>query len=151
MVEIQQKIEEALVPILATRDAYCVYVHVHNERRGKLVQVYVDTDEGITIEACAQISRELSSVINANSLIHGTYRIEVSSPGVGQPLRLLRQYRKRLGKKMRIKHRIEGEVVVTRAVLEAVHDDRLSFIDEKNNRLVLTQSEILEAREELPW
>jgi len=151
LVEIQQKIEEALVPILATRDAYCVHVHVHNERRGKLVQVYVDTDEGITIEACAQISRELSSVINANSLIHGTYRIEVSSPGVGQPLRLLRQYRKRLGKKMRIKHRIEGEVVVTRAVLEAVHDDRLSFIDEKNNRLVLMQSEILEAREELPW
>ncbi len=151
MLEIQQRIEESLVPILEPRNAYCVHVHVHNERRGKLVQVYVDTDVGITIEECAQISRELAAVINATSLIHGTYRIEVSSPGVGQPLKLLRQYQKRVGKKMRIKHRVEGEVVVTRANLEAVHDDRLTFVDEKNNQFVLTQSEILEAREELPW
>lgn len=151
MLEIQQKIEESLAPILEARNAYCVHVHIHNERRGKLVQVFVDTDAGIMIDECAQISRELATVINANSLIHGTYRIEVSSPGVGQPLRLMRQYQKCVGKRFKIKHRIEGEVVVTRAILESIQDVQLVFVDEKNNQLVLAQSEILEAREELPW
>lgn len=151
MLEIQQKIEESLVPILEARNAYCVHVHIHNERRGKLVQVFADTDAGITIDECAQISRELASVINENSLIHGTYRIEVSSPGVGQPLRLMRQYKKCVGKKFKIKRRIEGQVVVTRAMLESIQDVQLVFVDENNNQLVLTQSEIMEAREELPW
>lgn len=150
-VEISKKIEALLAPVLEARDAFCVHIHVHNERRGKLIQIFVDTDSGINIAECAEISRELASKIAAESDLEGTYRLEVSSPGIGQPLKLVRQFQKNIGRKFRIKFQRDKQTTVIRGVLQSVEGETMTFSEENGNSLVLSFAEIIDARVELPW
>lgn len=66
------------------------------------VSVFVDGDEGVTLDACVQISRILQEILDQNPDIDGTYALEVSSPGVNRSLRFLRQYLKHIGRPLKI-------------------------------------------------
>ena len=74
--------------------------------------VLVDSDEGMTIEGCAKISRTLSKYLEENDLFEAAFTLEVSSPGLDHPLKLKRQFLKNIGRKLKIKtndgHEIEG-------------------------------------------
>jgi len=67
----------------------------------KKILVTVDGDNGIDIEACSKISRKLSAKLEV-LLGETPYTLEVSSPGLDQPLRSIRQYRKNQGRKVRV-------------------------------------------------
>jgi ribosome maturation factor RimP len=67
----------------------------------KKIQITVDGDEGIDIETCSKISRKMATRID-ELLPDLSYTLEVTSPGVDHPLQSLRQYRKNLGRKIRV-------------------------------------------------
>lgn len=64
--------------------------------------VVVDGDNGISIDACATISRKLSKAMDEAGILNGQYVLEVSSPGLDQPLKGERQYRKNVGRRLRV-------------------------------------------------
>lgn len=64
--------------------------------------VLIDGDEGLSIDQCAQISRLLGKKIEEEDLIEGKYTLEVSSPGLDMPITLFRQYRKNIGRNLKI-------------------------------------------------
>lgn len=64
----------------------------------KKLEVLVDADGGITLDRCKKISRWLETHIDEGQWLGDTYILEVSSPGVGRPLKLLRQYRQNIGR-----------------------------------------------------
>lgn len=66
------------------------------------VQVLVDGDQGISIDDCARLSRQLSAALDERGFGDDRYTLEVSTPGVDQPLRLLRQYRKNIGRTVKV-------------------------------------------------
>ena len=65
--------------------------------------VQVDGDAGISIQDCAAISRHVGFHLEEENVIEKAYNLEVSSPGVGEPLLLLRQYSKNIGSDLSIK------------------------------------------------
>jgi ribosome maturation factor RimP len=65
--------------------------------------IHVDGDEGINIQDCAAISRHVGFHLEEENTIEKAYNLEVSSPGVGEPLRLKRQYDKNVGREVGIK------------------------------------------------
>jgi ribosome maturation factor RimP len=65
--------------------------------------IHVDGDEGINIQDCAAISRHVGFHLEEENTIDKAYNLEVSSPGVGEPLRLKRQYDKNVGREVGIK------------------------------------------------
>jgi ribosome maturation factor RimP len=68
------------------------------------VKVYVDGDHGITIEDCIRLNRKLYAAIEATGMFpEGDFSLEVSSPGVGEPLLLQRQYAKNVGRLLAVK------------------------------------------------
>jgi len=68
------------------------------------VKVFVDADQGVTIEACIQINRKLYKMLEESGLYpDGDFSLEVSSPGVGEPLVLHRQYTKNIGRHLEVK------------------------------------------------
>jgi ribosome maturation factor RimP len=67
------------------------------------VLVLVDADAGIDIDACAEISRQLSKDLDESSLLSDNYLLEVSTPGVDHPLKLKRQYKKHIGRNLKLK------------------------------------------------
>ncbi|MEM6841920.1 MAG: hypothetical protein AAF632_06820 [Bacteroidota bacterium] len=69
---------------------------------GIKVVIHIDGDKGISIDTCAEVSRELANRLEEENLINGKYVLEVSSPGLDQPLKLHRQYRKNVGRTVKI-------------------------------------------------
>jgi len=67
------------------------------------ISVFIDGDEGVTIEKCVKINRMLYKQIVENELLaDGEFSLEVSSPGVDEPLKLKRQYIKNIGRFLEI-------------------------------------------------
>ncbi len=65
--------------------------------------IHVDGDEGISIQDCAAISRHVGFCLEEENAIEKAYNLEVSSPGVGEPLKLVRQYHKNIGRTISVK------------------------------------------------
>jgi ribosome maturation factor RimP len=119
---------EQLIPQL-NPDAFLVDVHVLSGR-DKAVHVLVDTDKGIQLGDCITINRGLREVLEAEALLPDTYALEVSSPGVGSPLKLHRQYTQNIGRTV--------DVVLTdgrklAGKLAAATEDELVLQTEKKN------------------
>ena len=67
------------------------------------IKVYLDGDNGITIEKCVQFNRALYKKIEgANIFPGGDFSLEISSPGLDEPLKSIRQYKKNIGRKVEI-------------------------------------------------
>ncbi|MCE2732620.1 MAG: ribosome maturation factor RimP [Cyclobacteriaceae bacterium] len=81
---------------------------VMKRKPGKIV-VTLDGDQGATIEDCAELSRKLSDVLDANAELADNYLLEVSSPGVDQPLKMHRQYVKNIGRVIKVKLKEENK------------------------------------------
>lgn len=151
MSETKEKIQIIFEPILQRRGAYLVDVQLRSERGRRVVQVLVDTDAGIQIEECAQISRELSPELDALQVVQGSYQLEVSSPGIDKPLRLLRQYRKNVGRRFHVNYHEMDLRRELKATLVSVQDDQLSFLSDEGETVTLPFSQIIESKEVLPW
>lgn len=65
--------------------------------------IHVDGDQGISIQDCVAISRHVGFHLEEENAIEQAYNLEVSSPGVGEPLKLIRQYNKNIGRSISIK------------------------------------------------
>lgn len=85
-----------------------------------MVEIFADTDSGITIDQCAELSRSISAVLDREDIIAGGYRLEVSSPGLDHPLKLLRQFKKNRGRELKVTMHAEGGVSVVTGILEDV-------------------------------
>jgi len=67
------------------------------------VKIFIDGDQGISIEKCIQFNRQLYKIIeDKNFFPPGDYSLEVSSPGVDEPLKLFRQYKKNIGRTVEV-------------------------------------------------
>jgi ribosome maturation factor RimP len=81
------------------------------------IAVYVDGDEGVSLEACTQISRILENLLDQEPTLGGVYELEVSSPGVNRSLKFPRQYLKHVGRTLRIElwrdEKLEGKLTNT--------------------------------------
>jgi ribosome maturation factor RimP len=69
----------------------------------QVVEVYLDNATGVTVELCTEVSRELLSAIDAEGVIEGGYRLDVSSPGIDRPLRHPWQYSKHVGRQILVR------------------------------------------------
>jgi ribosome maturation factor RimP len=94
------------------------------------ISIFLDGDRGIDIDVCAQVSRQVGKDLEDMELMKHPYTLMVSSPGLDRPLKLPRQYRRNLGKTVKIKlldqQFIEG-------VLSEVKDNSV-VVENKNTK-----------------
>ncbi|MCH7512346.1 MAG: hypothetical protein IH947_00120 [Bacteroidetes bacterium] len=107
--ELTVEIENLVEPLLEKDQFLVNIIHKSGSGSGKLL-VLVDSDTGLTIHDCARISRKLSIELENRDYFDSNYLLEVSSPGIDQPLQLIRQYLKNIGKKLRI-HMLDGQEI----------------------------------------
>lgn len=78
---------------------------------GTKIQVFLDADEALTFRRCQRMSRYLEPILDEANYLGGKYILEVSSPGVDRPLKLLRQYVKNIGRN--IKFELKDQQTIT--------------------------------------
>jgi len=104
--------------------------------------IHVDGDEGISIQDCVAISRHVGFHLEEENTIEQAYNLEVSSPGVGEPLKLIRQYNKNIGRTVSIKltsgQKKEGKL------LEVTENNLLieESVKEKGKKATTIQTEV---------
>ncbi len=67
------------------------------------IKVFLDADSGLTVEKCMSVNRRLRAALDEEGLFpEGDYSLEISSPGVGEPLTLPRQFTKNIGRTLEV-------------------------------------------------
>lgn len=97
--ELKIAIERILEEVLP--EGFLVELKINRSAR-KSLQVFIDTDAGVTIEQCSIVSRHISKFLETVELFESAYELEVSSPGLDRPLILPRQYHKNVGRVLQI-------------------------------------------------
>jgi ribosome maturation factor RimP len=138
---IQPMVEE----LLAGTDKFLVDVVVQPTNR---IYIYFDSDTSITISDCQEISHTIESNLNRDN---EDYDLTVSSSGIDRPLKMLRQYRKNIGKEMDVVtndgKNITGILVkVEEAFLELEHPPKKQKKEIKRENTILLFSEIKTAK-----
>ena len=77
-------------------------IEVLSSGKSSIVRVYIDSSKGVNVEDCADISRQISSLLDVESFLPERYVLEVSSPGLNRKLFEISQYSAYIGEKVRI-------------------------------------------------
>ncbi len=112
--EIVEEIKRVGASKLTDPSQFIVDVLILGHKGPKKVLIIIDSDKGITIDDCAALSRELSKWFDESQLLDENYMLEVSTPGLDQPLKLKRQYYKNIGRRLKIvlpETTLEGKLV----------------------------------------
>jgi len=91
----------------------------------KKLLVILDGDKGVNIDDCAELSRELSKALDDTNLVEGAFVLEVSTPGLDQPLKNRRQYVKNVGRNVKVKTKDNNTV---EGKLSVVHENRIELL-----------------------
>lgn len=150
--EIKMKLREIIVPIVEDSGAYLVDINLKGVGKRLVVEVFVDTDDGITIKKCEEISKRISDALDFYDPIPGSYRLEVSSPGVGNPFKVKRQYFTNIGRFLRVKYIDEalGQTLEVFGRLVSAGEESIELkVEDKT--VVLKYDQIIEAKTEIVW
>jgi len=96
-------IEEYAGPVLDDLGLELVEVQFRREGHGWVLRIFIDREQGVTIDDCARVSREISTWLDVEDLIEHAYHLEVSSPGLERPLKKPADYERFAGRMARIK------------------------------------------------
>lgn len=101
--EIEKQTEELIMPIIEENNFELVDVEYVKEGGNYYLRAYIDKEGGITVDDCETVSRALGDLLDEKDFIEESYILEVSSPGLGRPLKKEKDYRRSMGKEVEIR------------------------------------------------
>lgn len=111
----------------------------------QIIELYIDSENGVSVEDCAEVSREIRSRIETENLLEGNYRLDVSSPGVERPLKFLEQYKKHINRNFDLRFvDQEGNEKSIKGKLLKIESDNLLFAA-KNEEYLINFNKIIKA------
>ena len=99
----EQKTEELLLPIIDEFRFELVDVEYVKEGSNWYLRAYIDKPGGITVDDCEAVSRRLSDLLDEEDFIDDAYILEVSSPGLGRPLKKDKDFARSIGEEVDIR------------------------------------------------
>ncbi|MBN2427045.1 MAG: ribosome maturation factor [Deltaproteobacteria bacterium] len=99
------RVREIILPVLDDSGLELFDIELKGARRDLVLTIFIDKEGGVNLDDCAAVSREVSTLLDVEEVIQGSYRLEVSSPGLDRPLKKPQDYIKFSGKLIKIKTR----------------------------------------------
>ena len=101
--DVVSRVTEIAGPMVSSLGMELVDLEYKSEGRAMVLRLFFDREGGVTLDDCAQVSRELSEILDVEDFIQGYYTLEVSSPGLNRPLKKAADYERYRGRLVRIK------------------------------------------------
>ena len=127
---LKEAVVKYLDEIISTTDYYLVDVVVSDSKIRKKITVFIDSDEGISIDECGDVSRKLGTELE--EIIDVAFVLEVSSPGADSPLKFERQYIKNIGRTLKVTLEDLSEV---KGILTQVSDGKITIEPEAKKKI----------------
>ncbi|MGW1494591.1 ribosome maturation factor RimP [Streptomyces sp. NPDC002402] len=149
-----ERLRGLLEPLVSAADLDLEEIEVSRAGKRRMLRIIVDSDEGATLDACAELSRVISQKLDeTDEMGEGEYVLEVSSPGADRPLTEHRHYVRATGRLVKLQLHESGELV---ARILTVDDEGLDLEvpgvkGRKPTSRRVTFAEIAKARVELEF
>ncbi len=139
----EEKTEALLQPIIERHAFELVDVEYVKEGSQWYLRVYIDKPGGITIDDCEVVSREFSEILDSKDYIEDSYIFEVSSPGLGRPLKKEKDFQRNLGKEVEIRtYRMVDKQKEFRGTLKQYDSDTVTIEQEDGTERVFAKKEM---------
>ncbi|QNE74634.1 ribosome maturation factor RimP [Streptomyces finlayi] len=120
-----ERLRELLEPLVSAEELDLEEIEVARAGRRQVLRVIVDSEQGVELDTCAELSRAISGKLDETDVMgEGEYVLEVSSPGADRPLTEHRHYVRATGRLARLQL-TEGDELVARII--AVDDEGLDL------------------------
>ena len=139
----EQKTEEILNPMIQKNGFELVDVEYVKEGGNWYLRAYIDKPGGITVDDCEIISRELSDELDKKDFIEEAYILEVSSPGLGRPLKKEKDFARSLGEEVEVRtYRAINRQKEFTGILKAYDKDSITIELESEEKMTFPRAEI---------
>jgi len=102
----QRLIDDMIRPVIEGLGYECWGLEFVSQGKHSILRVFIDGENGVMLEDCEVVSRQISGVLDVEDPISGEYALEVSSPGMDRPLYNLSQFERYAGHKVSVKLRM---------------------------------------------
>lgn len=117
-----------------------------------VIEVFVDTEAGVTTELCAEISRDIGRSVEERGAIVGPYDLVVSSPGTDRPLKFPWQFKKHIGRLIGISVREDhGVIEYTGKLISVMDEEKLVISLEGGPEVAIAFEAMQTAVVKVPW
>lgn len=141
--ECEQKTEKLLIPIMEANGFELVDVEYVKEAGNWYLRAYIDKPGGITVDDCEVVNRELGDLLDRDDFIDDSYILEVSSPGLGRPLKKERDFIRSKGEEVEIRtYRMVDRQKEFRGVLKAWDKDTVTIETEDGQEQIFDRDNI---------
>ena len=139
----EQETENLILPIIEKNRFELVDVEYVKEGGTWYLRAYIDKPGGITVDDCEVVNRALSDLLDQEDFIEESYILEVSSPGLGRPLKKEKDFKRSLGEEVEIRtyRAINGQKEFT-GILEAYDKDTVTLQVGEEEKITLDRSGI---------
>lgn len=150
--EYEKRTEELILPILEENGFELVDVEFVKEGSTWYLRSYIDKPGGIMVDDCEKVSRALEAQLDKEDVIAEAYVLEVSSPGLGRPLKKDKDYVRNEGKEieLRLYKSFEHEKEF-RGILKNWSKDSVTIVTEEGRELEFQRKDLSLVREAFDW
>ena len=141
MATIREKLHALIAPVAEGLGYELVGIEYLPQGKHSLLRIYIDQEEGITLDDCEQVSRQVSAVLDVEDPVSGQYNLEISSPGLERPLFVEEHYTRFAGNRVfvRTSFPLDGRRKFEGTLKGVDGEDVVVEIEEETFRIPLVQ------------
>lgn len=148
----EAKTEELILPILEKLNFELVDVEYVKEGSIWYLRAYIDKEGGITINDCEAVARQMNELLDQEDFIPDSYTFEVSSPGLGRPLKKEKDYIRNMGKPVEIRtYRAIERCKEFSGILTAYDKESVTISEEDGSTTTFSRGDIALIREKVEF
>lgn len=138
----ESKTEELVMPLIEENNFELVDVEYVKEGSNWYLRVYIDKPDGINVDDCEVISRAFSELLDEKDFIEDAYILEVSSPGLGRPLKKDKDFERSLLEEVEVRlYRAKDGSKEFKGILKSYNKEEI-VIEENEEEITFQRSEI---------
>ena len=139
----ETRTEELITPILDRMNFELVDVEYVKEGGTWYLRAYIDKEGGITVNDCEAVAREMNEILDKEDFVEDSYVFEVSSPGLGRPLKKDKDYVRSMGKEVEIRtYRAINREKEFYGILSAYDENTVTIKTEDETKMTFEKSDI---------
>jgi ribosome maturation factor RimP len=140
MTKKERELETLLAPTVAALGLRVWGVEYLGQGKHSLLRIYIDRDEGVTIDDCELVSKQVSEVLDVEGTLTSSYTLEVSSPGMDRLLFKPEQYAESIGETVdvRLNYPFEGRRRVVGALTGLENDEVVVQVEDSEYQIPLS-------------
>ncbi|MES2822157.1 MAG: ribosome maturation factor RimP [Pseudomonadota bacterium] len=129
----QELLQEMIAPIITSLGCELWGLEYLTQGRYTTLRIFIDAPNGVSLEDCEKVSRQISAVMDVEDPIQGEYTLEVSSPGMDRPLYTFAHYARYVGETINLRLRMarDGRRRFKGEILKAENNEVLIAVEGK--------------------